>query len=128
MNQFLTEDIAINVEPTYSDHHSNPEQRNYIFSYRIAITNNSQAAVQLLSRHWFIYDTSGEYSEVEGEGVIGKQPVIKPFETFTYESFCSLRTDIGWMWGSYLMKNTSTDKSFLVEIPEFELIRPVRLN
>lgn len=128
MNQYLTENISVNVQPTFIEHHSNPEKRNFIFSYRIEITNNSQETVQLLSRHWSIYDSTGEFSEVKGEGVIGKQPVIEPFETFTYESFCSLRTEIGWMWGSYLMKSTANEKNFLVEIPEFELIRPLRLN
>tara|TARA_R100001015_G_C4616780_1_gene172988 strand:+ start:1471 stop:1725 length:255 start_codon:yes stop_codon:yes gene_type:complete len=84
--------------------------------------------VQLLSRHWYIFDSNGEYNEVKGEGVIGLQPIIDPGKSHEYQSYCNLRSDIGMMWGSYLMKKLSNEKLFEVQIPEFHLITPNRLN
>jgi ApaG protein len=124
----ITENILISVETKYKAGQSFPSREDYLFSYHIKIQNQSNRAVKLLSRHWYIFDSNGTYNEVKGEGVIGEQPVILPNQIHEYESFCSLKTDIGMMWGTYLMKRMDDDKLFEVKIPEFQLISPSRLN
>ena len=124
----VTHGIKISVETKFQSEHSVAEHRHYLFSYRITIENKSDYTVQLLSRHWDIYDSSSEHSEVDGEGVVGEQPVLEPGELFEYESACSLNTDVGQMSGNYLMERKIDKARFNVTIPEFELIVPHRLN
>lgn len=128
MPTFLTDSVNVKVQPRYEEKHSAPANQEYLFSYSIQISNEGVSAVQLLSRHWFIFDSNGQYSEVKGEGVIGEQPVIHPNQTHAYQSFCHLKTDIGMMWGTYLMKVVDSGKLFEVSIPEFQMITPMRLN
>ena len=120
----VTHGIKISVEAKFQSEHSVAEHRHYLFSYRITIENKSDYTVQLISRHWDIYDSSSEHSEVDGEGVVGEQPVLEPGELFEYESACSLNTDIGKMSGTYLMERKIDKARFNVAIPEFELIIP----
>jgi ApaG protein len=124
----VTHGIKISVETKFQSEHSVAEHRHFLFSYCITIENNSDYTVQLLSRHWDIYDSSSEHSEVDGEGVVGEQPVLEPGELFEYESACSLTTDMGKMKGTYLMERKVDKARFYVTIPEFELIVPQRLN
>lgn len=128
MSTSLTENIVISAKAKYEKGNSFPNKNDYLFSYHIKIQNQGNVAVQLLSRHWYIFDSNGEYSEVKGEGVIGEQPIILPNQIHEYDSFCNLQTDIGMMWGSYLMKKVEDNKLFEVKIPEFQLILPSRLN
>ncbi|MAY82908.1 MAG: Co2+/Mg2+ efflux protein ApaG [Flavobacteriales bacterium] len=128
MSTRLTKDISIIVNSKFETEHSDISKNQFVFSYHIRITNNSNESVQLLSRHWYIFDSNGEYNEVKGEGVIGLQPIIDPGKSHEYQSYCNLRSDIGMMWGSYLMKKLSNEKLFEVQIPEFHLITPNRLN
>ena len=124
----VTHGIKISVETKFQSEHSVAEHRHFLFSYRITIENNSDYTVQLLSRHWDIFDSNSENSEVDGEGVIGEQPVLESGEIFEYESACGLTTDIGKMRGTYLMERKIDKARFYVTIPEFELIVPQRLN
>jgi len=124
----VTHGIQISVETKFQNEHSDSEHRHYLFTYRITIENKSDYAVQLLSRHWDIFDSNGEHSIVDGEGVIGEQPVLESGEVFEYESACGLTTDIGKMHGTYLMERKIDKAKFYVTIPEFELIVPQRLN
>lgn len=124
----VTHGIKISVETKFQAEHSVAEHRHFLFSYRITIENNSEYTVQLISRHWDIYDSSSEHSEVDGEGVVGEQPVLEQGELFEYESACSLTTDMGRMSGRYLMERKIDKARFYVTIPEFELIVPQRLN
>jgi ApaG protein len=128
MSTRLTKDISIIVSCQFEPEHSDFSQNQFVFSYRIRIENHSNESVQLLSRHWYIFDSNGEYKEVKGEGVIGIQPIIEAGKSHEYQSFSNLRTDIGMMWGSYLMKKVSNGKLFEAQIPEFHLITPNRLN
>ncbi|MEQ8909462.1 MAG: Co2+/Mg2+ efflux protein ApaG [Vicingaceae bacterium] len=128
MAPHLTDHISIQIKAEYLEDHSFPSKRQYLFAYQIAIQNQYSKAVQLLSRHWYIFDSYGAIKEVKGEGVVGKQPIIKPGESHEYQSFCELKTDMGMMWGNYLMKDCETDRLFEVKIPEFQLIDPARLN
>ena len=124
----VTSGVKISVETKYRDALSNPQKNHYFFSYQITIENLSDEQIKLLNRHWYIFDSAGIYSEVEGEGVIGQQPQIQPGETFTYQSGCNLVTEIGTMYGTYVMQKTSNDSTFEVQIPEFLLIAPFKLN
>ncbi len=124
----VTHGIKITVETKFQSEHSVADQGHFLFSYFITIENNSDYTVQLISRHWDIFDSGAEHSEVDGEGVVGEKPVLEPGERFEYESACSLTSDIGKMKGTYLMERKIDKARFFVNIPEFELIVPVRLN
>ncbi len=124
----VTHGIKISVETKFQSEHSVVEQHHYLFSYHITIENKSEYTVQLISRHWDIFDSNSEHSAVDGEGVVGEQPILEPGEMFEYESACSLTTDIGRINGSYMMERKIDKTRFQVVIPEFELIVPQRLN
>ena len=112
----------------YQPAHSHPEMRHFLFTYKILIENRSEYSVQLLKRHWYIFDSNGEHREVAGDGVVGQQPVLMPNEVYEYESACNLVTDMGKMRGVYQMMRIIDKQLFTVEIPEFKLIAPQRLN
>ena len=124
----VTNGIRVSVKTKYVEGKSNPTMQYYLFVYAIKIENNSEFAVQLLRRHWHIFDSSAGIREVEGEGVIGQQPVIASGDFFEYESACDLSTDIGSMHGVYFMQRKIDNKQFEIKIPHFELIVPKRLN
>lgn len=124
----ITEGIKISVETMYQEEYSNPAQDQYMFAYRIEIENLSDYTIQLLRRQWFIFDSAGTMKEVEGPGVVGVQPVLEPGQVHAYVSGCQLSTDIGSMRGNYSMVRVATDSPFKVDIPEFALIVPYRLN
>lgn len=124
----ITLGVKISVETTYQEEHSNPVNGHFMFAYRITIENLTDYTLQLKRRQWFIFDSNGTQREVEGEGVVGEQPVIEPGESHAYVSACNLNTDMGSMKGNYLMQRIADHKDFIVDIPEFELIAPYRLN
>lgn len=124
----ITQGIKISVETTYQDDYSNPGNEHFMFAYRINIENLTDYTIQLKRRQWFIFDSNGSQREVEGEGVVGQQPILEPGDIHSYVSGCQLFTDIGSMRGNYLMHRLTDDSEFSVEIPEFELIVPYRLN
>lgn len=115
-----TENITVTVRPVYLDGQSNHLERKFVFAYFIRIENNSGDPVQLLRRHWFIADGNGDVQEVEGEGVIGRQPVIPPGGAHEYSSFSALETFEGSMEGTYLMEREGGEQ-FTVAIPRFVL-------
>lgn len=128
MVQQITEGISITVESFYNNEQSNPLLGEYTFAYKVSIDNFSNFPIRLLRRHWFIFDSNGTYREVEGEGVVGQQPVLEPGESFQYVSGASIRTDMGKMRGSYQMENMLNKKLLRIEIPEFELVAPYKMN
>lgn len=115
-----TNSIAITVEPVYVAEHSDLTEPRFVFAYHIRIDNCGERSVQLLWRHWYIHDDAAGDSEVEGEGVVGEQPVIAPGDFHEYQSFCVLRGPTGWMEGYYEFKRTDGEM-FKVEIPRFQL-------
>lgn len=123
-----TQGVKISIETIYQDHQSNWANAYFMFAYRISIENLTDYAVQLLSRKWLIFDSNGTLREVEGQGVVGEQPVIEPGESYVYVSGCNLKTEIGSMRGYYIMQRVSDEKNFIVDIPEFELVVPYKLN
>lgn len=130
MVQQVTQGVSITVESFYQEEQSNPLKNEYLHAYRITIQNLSGMPVQLLSRHWYISDTfyGTEVREVVGEGVVGEQPIIQPTESYQYISACNLRSEIGKMRGTYEMENLYDKTRFTVNIPEFKLVAPGKLN
>ncbi|MFK7798521.1 MAG: Co2+/Mg2+ efflux protein ApaG [Aureispira sp.] len=124
----ITHDIRVSVETMYQSMYSKPLANEYVHAYRITIENLGEDTVQLLQRHWFIWDSTNTLREVEGDGVIGVQPVLEPNELHQYVSGSPLQADIGKMYGTFSMKNLSTDEVFEVVIPMFYLIPPFKYN
>ncbi len=124
----ISEGVKISVETFYQPEYSNPVTSEFMFAYRITIENNNSFPVQLLRRHWYIFDSNADYREVEGEGVIGVQPTINPGASYQYVSGCNLRSEMGKMHGVYFMENGDNRQSFLVNIPAFEMVVPFKNN
>jgi ApaG protein len=124
----ISEGIEISVETFYQPDYSNPISGEYMFAYRITIDNHNEFAVKLHRRHWNIFDSNGTHREVEGEGVVGVQPSMQPGEKYQYVSGCNLRTEMGKMYGTYLMENLNSKTTFDVNIPVFEMIVPFKMN
>lgn len=123
-----TKGVVISVEAQYQPEMSVPLQNYFLFSYNITIQNNNDFPIQILKRHWFITDNLNNLREVEGEGVVGLQPIIPKNHSFNYTSSCNFHTDIGQMHGYYLAKNIITERLFYIDIPKFILIAPMILN
>lgn len=121
----VTRNIAVSVEPTYLDANSSPASSQYVWAYRVTIENRGRETVQLKSRHWMITNARGEFTEVKGPGVVGKQPVLKPGESFEYTSGAPLNTASGMMGGAYQMESENGER-FDIEIPTFSLDSPGR--
>ena len=115
-----TQGVRVTVQPMYLDSQSDVFQRKFVFVYFITIRNESHDVVQLLRRHWFISHGGGKIEEVDGEGVVGKQPAIAPGNSHSYNSFCILETLEGFMEGTYMMRRKNGEV-FDVTIPRFTL-------
>jgi ApaG protein len=124
----ITDGVKVTVETIYQPEYSNPMNEHFMFAYKVHIENLTDYSVQLLRRHWYIFDSNGTKREVEGEGVVGQQPVIEPGESHEYVSGCNLKTDMGSMHGTYQMKRVVDEGEFNVKIPEFYLVAPYKLN
>lgn len=128
MQSIRTHNIEISVETFYLEEQSRPIENNYFFVYFITINNKSNFQVQLLKRHWDIFDSMGQIRTVDGEGVVGETPIIEPGQKFQYNSGCNLFSEIGYMKGYYTLIQLIDLKEFKVEIPKFSLIVPAKLN
>ncbi|MCU0420607.1 MAG: Co2+/Mg2+ efflux protein ApaG [Cyclobacteriaceae bacterium] len=124
----VTQGIKVTVETEYQPSYSSPSQYHYVFTYRITIENQSEFTIQLMRRHWHIFDAGFAAREVEGEGVVGQQPVIEPGQSHQYVSGCNLKSGIGKMVGTYLMERVVDGAQFRVDIPAFSMVAPLRLN
>lgn len=116
----VSHDIRITVRPVYLDGQSDVLGKRFVFGYHVRIDNESYDDVQLLRRHWIITDATGRIQEVEGEGVLGKQPVIAPGMAHEYNSYSVIETFTGFMEGAYLMERGRGER-FRVTIPKFNL-------
>ena len=128
MAAITTQGVTVSVTTSYLPDYSSPAQDHFVFAYRITIRNDSAQTVRLRRRHWHIYDANGTVREVEGEGVVGQQPILEPGEQHQYVSGCNLKTGLGKMSGTYLMERIADGREFAVQIPEFTLVVPYRLN
>ena len=119
--------LEISVATQFLDEQSDPDGGRYVFAYTIRIHNRGRLPAQLLDRHWLITDGNGKVQEVEGEGVVGEQPWLRPGEGFEYTSGAVLETDIGTMRGSYdVLADDGT--RFATPIPAFTLSVPRTLH
>jgi len=128
MIQQVTSGIKIIVETTFEGTFYKNYKVHFAFGYRVTIENQSKDTVQLNSRYWQIYDALNNIETVEGEGVIGKKPVLQPGESHTYNSGCLLTSPFGAMQGHYNMVNFTNSSKFKVFIPSFKLCAPFALN
>ena len=119
-----TRGVTVRVGVSYLPEQSEPGRGRWFWSYHIRVENAGEAAVQLLGRHWVITDGRGARHSVEGEGVVGEQPVIAPGGTYDYVSGCPLDTPTGAMQGNYHMI-AEDGSTFEVKIPRFPLLAPV---
>ena len=123
MTADATHDIRVSVETRYVEEQSDPDNDRYVFAYTITIENHGEVPAKLLSRHWIITDADGHVQEVEGEGVVGEHPYLRPGEAFRYTSGTILQTPVGSMKGVYhMLADDGTE--FEAEIPMFTLSRP----
>ncbi len=115
--------IQVLVLTQYIEAQSVPVERRYVYSYTITIANKSNAPAQLVSRHWRITDANEKLQEVQGLGVVGEQPHLKPGESYTYTSGVILETETGIMEGTYHMR-ADDGAMFDAPIPAFALVPP----
>nr|WP_321985098.1 Co2+/Mg2+ efflux protein ApaG [uncultured Lichenicoccus sp.] len=120
----VTRGIRVSVRPFYLEDQSQPEERQFVWAYRVRIENQGAEDVRLLRRTWHITDSRGRTQHVEGSGVVGEQPQLQPGEAFEYTSGTPLDTPSGFMTGAYHMVSTATGENFDVQIPTFSLDSP----
>jgi ApaG protein len=119
----VTQGIRVTVRTEYLAHRSSPDDRRFVFTYTVKISNEGGQRVRLRSRHWIITDGRGRIEEVRGPGVVGEEPLLDPGESFQYTSGCVLETPQGTMHGSYRMQRDD-GSSFDAEISPFVLATP----
>lgn len=128
MQTAITQGIRVSVESFYQPAYSKPLAGEFVHAYRVTIENLTGETVQLMRRCWQIWDSNGIWREVEGEGVVGQQPILEPLQQHQYVSGCPLRTEIGKMYGHFTMQRLSDSGTFDVTIPVFELVAPFKYN
>lgn len=126
-SEAVTRGVRVRVESRYDPERSDPSRNQWFFLYSITIANEGPGSVQLMTRHWIITDGTGKVEEVRGPGVVGKQPVLKPGESFEYTSGCPLNTAFGVMEGTYQMV-TDDGELFDAKIAPFTLSEPYTVH
>ncbi len=121
-----TSRILVEVEPFYVPERSNPGLKQFFYAYKIKVTNRSDASVRIIHRHWKIKDGNGKTYDVQGSGVVGEQPMLKPSESFEYTSFCPLHSPYGNMRGKYQMIDEFGNR-FWISVPLFFFRPPQEL-
>ena len=119
-----SEGIRVAVRPRFSMAESDLGEGTFVFTYEVRLQNEGTEAAQLLFRHWHIHDSLGEDQEVDGEGVVGEQPVLVPGGRHEYLSFCVLHSPVGHMEGYYTFVRPNGDR-FRVGVPRFALEAPL---
>ena len=125
MFEEITKDVAISVEPQFLPDESDPSEPSFVWAYTVTIRNLGERTVQLLTRRWRITDARGVTQIVEGDGVVGEQPVIEPGDSFTYTSAAPLTTASGMMVGAYVMTHLGAGDRFEAVVPAFPLDSPI---
>jgi len=126
-SEAVTHSIRVRVEAEYSAERSSPASQQWFFLYKVTISNEGDATVQLMTRHWVITDGNNHVEEVKGPGVVGEQPVLAPGESFTYTSGSRLPTPNGMMEGTYQMV-TRGGNPFDARIAPFTLSEPFTVH
>ncbi len=117
----VTNGIRIQVSPRFVPETSDPVSGQYNFEYMVTITNEGAEPVTLRHRHWRIVDGDGESREIDGEGVVGKQPTLAPGERFEYQSFAPLMTHWGTMEGAFTFERVDRS-AFDARVARFFLV------
>lgn len=124
---FTSSKVAIQVQSVYIESQSSPEEQRYVFAYTITIHNLNKHAIRLLRRYWLITNAQGNTTEVQGEGVVGEQPLIEAGSQYRYTSGAVLETPMGTMEGHYEMIDAQ-GRLFQIDIPVFRLAIPTLIN
>ena len=124
----VTEGIQVSVEVTYQADFSSPHQHHYVFTYKVTIQNKSSHTVQLLKRKWEIFDAAEDLKTVEGDGVVGQQPILEKGDSHSYVSGCNLKSGLGKMKGVFYMEKLFDGKTIEVKVPEFQMIANIFHN
>lgn len=124
----ITSGIKISVTTNFEGSFYKDYKMHFAFGYEITIENLSNDTVQLLSRHWEVLDALNSTEVVDGEGVVGKKPIIKPGKSHTYSSGCLLSSPLGAMQGYYNLINLGTNNHIKATIPNFKLSAPFAVN
>ncbi len=124
----VTDGIKVSVEVTYQAEFSSPHQHHFVFTYKVTIENKSSQTVQLMRRKWEIFDAAENPKLVEGNGVVGQQPILEPGESHSYVSGCNLKSGLGKMKGKYYMERLLDGREFEVTVPEFQMIATIFHN
>ncbi|MDR2222081.1 MAG: Co2+/Mg2+ efflux protein ApaG [Flavobacteriaceae bacterium] len=120
--------VVVNVQQRYEGNFMKGENFRYTFSYRITITNNTSKTIQIIKRRWTIVDALNLTEVVEGDGIVGVQPILEPGETHEYQSGCVLHSHFGMLHGNYTVLSVTDEVEFKVQIPRFKLIATFALN
>jgi ApaG protein len=120
-------EFSVSVRPQFVPEHSDPDEDKFLFAYTVTIRNTGDVTAQLISRHWIITDANNKVEEVQGLGVVGEQPTLRPGEAFEYTSGCPIATPVGSMRGSYQCVAEDGTR-FEAPIPEFLLSMPRTLH
>ena len=128
MVEQITQGVKISVKTKYNGTSYRNNRLYYVFAYFVTIENYSNKTIELTHRFWEIFDSLNKTEFVEGEGVIGQTPVLKPNDTYSYSSGCFLESNVGAMKGFYTMKDVKTSEQFKVAIPTFQLATPILSN
>jgi ApaG protein len=126
-SEATTRGVRVAVRSEYAPDRSRPSRKEWFFIYTVTISNEGAEPVQLVTRHWLITDDTGRTEEVRGPGVVGKQPTLKPGESFEYTSGCPLPTPSGTMEGTYQMVSESGE-TFDATIAPFTLSGPYTVH
>jgi len=118
-----TEGVVVRVSPSFLEEESSPENHRYIWAYHVEIENRGQRTLQLQTRHWRITDREGRVQVVNGVGVVGQTPVLRPGARFEYTSGAPLAAPSGLMQGSYRLTD-ETGATIEARIPLFALDSP----
>ncbi len=118
--QELTDGILIRVRPTFSLADSSLDEGRFVFTYHVEMENQGEEPARLLFRHWRIHNAGGDDAEVDGEGVVGHQPVLSPGGAHEYKSYCILESPAGYMEGHYTFERPDGSR-FMARVPRFPL-------
>ncbi len=118
-----TAGITVRVAVNFLPEQSQPAAGKWFWMYHIRIENGGDAPMTLRSRHWRITDGRGMVNHVDGDGVVGEQPLLAPGESHDYVSGCPLTTPHGSMEGFYTFANAAGEP-VEIRIPYFPLAAP----
>lgn len=118
-----TDGVVVRVVPSFLEEESSPEDNRFIWAYHVEIENRGKRTLQLITRHWHITDRDGRVQEVNGSGVVGQNPVLRPGARFEYTSGCPLNAPSGMMRGTYRLEDESGE-IMEARIPLFALDSP----